>query len=95
MGNKGSTHPYKYLYGKIGEKKMLDKCPGSLIIFVHTWKCFVDDILIIWTGSEDEFRESVKASRTLTQGFDQVFDQGFEQELPKCVLKIKPDFDQL
>ena len=29
------------------------------------------------------------------QSFDQGFDQGFDQELPMCVLRIRPDFDQL
>ena len=34
------------------EKEMLHNCPAYLKQFLHTWKRFIDDILLIWTGSD-------------------------------------------
>jgi hypothetical protein len=39
------------------ENEMLKNCPTHLKQFLHTWKRFIDDILLIWTGSEQEFNE--------------------------------------
>ena len=39
------------------EKLLLENCPEHLKSFLHTWKRFIDDILVIWTGSDTEFRE--------------------------------------
>ena len=39
------------------ESEMLRNCPAQLRQFIHTWKRFIDDILLIWTGSEEEFHQ--------------------------------------
>ena len=39
------------------ENEMLRNCPAHLKQYLHTWKRFIDDILLIWTGSEQEFLE--------------------------------------
>ena len=39
------------------EREMLRNCPEHLKPFLHTWKRFIDDIILIWTGSEQQFEE--------------------------------------
>ena len=36
---------------------MLSKCPEHLQKFIHTWHRFIDDILVIWTGTDETFDE--------------------------------------
>ena len=42
--------------GKL-EKQLLQNCPENLKRFLHTWKRYIDDVLVIWAGSEAEFEE--------------------------------------
>ena len=42
------------------EKILLSKCPRNLKTFLHTWRRFIDDIFIIWTGSHAQFDEFFK-----------------------------------
>ena len=56
MGTRVAPTYANLFMGKL-EKEMLQNCPQHLKQFIHTWKRFIDDILIIWTGTEDDFLE--------------------------------------
>ena len=48
---------YANLFMGKPEKLLLENCPENLKGFLHTWKRFIDDILVMWTGSDAEFLE--------------------------------------
>ena len=54
MGTRVAPTYANIFMGKL-EKILLSKCPESLRKFLHTWKRFIDDIFIIWTGSYSQF----------------------------------------
>ena len=56
MGTRVAPTYANIFMGKL-EKLMLLKCPESLRKFLHTWKRFIDDIIVIWTGSEEQFSQ--------------------------------------
>ena len=56
MGTRVATTYANLFMGK-REKQMLENCPDQLKKFLHTWKRYIDDILVIWTGSDEEFKE--------------------------------------
>ena len=56
MGTRVAPTYANLFMGKL-EKEMLKNCPEQLKMFLHTWKRYIDDILVIWTGSDEEFRE--------------------------------------
>ena len=56
MGTRVAPTYANVFMGKL-EQLMLQRCPAHLRQFLHTWKRFIDDILVIWTGSEDQFKE--------------------------------------
>jgi hypothetical protein len=56
MGTRVAPTYANLFTGKL-EKEMLQNCPQHLKQLIHTWKRFIDDILIIWTGTEDDFLE--------------------------------------
>ena len=39
------------------EKDLLERAPGKQYIYKKFWRRFIDDILLIWTGSEEELKE--------------------------------------
>ncbi len=39
------------------EKDLLERAPGKEHIYKKFWRRFIDDILLIWTGSEKELKE--------------------------------------
>ena len=55
MGTRVAPTYANIFMGKL-EKLMLSRCPEALTKFLHTWKRFIDDILLIWTGTEEEFQ---------------------------------------
>ena len=56
MGTRVAPTYANLFMGKL-EKEILQNCPQHLKQFIHTWKRFIDDILIIWTGTEESFLE--------------------------------------
>ena len=56
MGTRVAPTYANVFMGKL-EKEMLSKCPEHLKKFIHTWRRFIDDILVIWTGSDETFNE--------------------------------------
>ena len=56
MGTRVAPTYANLFMGKL-EKLLLENCPENLKGFLHTWKRFIDDILVIWTGSDAEFLE--------------------------------------
>ena len=56
MGTRVAPTYANIFMGKL-EKITLSKCPRSLKEFLHTWRRFIDDILVIWTGTDEQFRE--------------------------------------
>ena len=56
MGTKVAPTYANIFMGKL-EKITLSKCPRSLKEFLHTWRRFIDDILVIWKGTDEQFRE--------------------------------------
>ena len=55
MGTRVAPTYANIFMGKL-ETKMLARCPEALTKFLHTWKRFIDDILLIWTGTDEEFQ---------------------------------------
>ena len=56
MGSRVSPTWANLFYGVL-EKKIQDNCPQHLKQFLFLWKRFIDDILIIFTGSWQQFQE--------------------------------------
>ena len=56
MGTRVAPTYENILMGKL-EKIMHSKCPRNLIKFLHTWRRFIDDIFIIWSGTSEQFSE--------------------------------------
>ena len=56
MGTRVSP-TYACLFMGLLEKKMLDNCPAHLKDFLFKWKRFIDDCLIFWTGTWEQFIE--------------------------------------
>ena len=56
MGTRVAPTYANLFMGKL-EKLLFEKCPGNLKKFIHTWKRFIDDIFVIWTGTHEEFLE--------------------------------------
>ena len=56
MGTRVAPTYANLFMGKL-EKQMLENCPDQLKKFLYTWKRYIDDILVIWTGSDEEFKE--------------------------------------
>ena len=56
MGTRVAPTYANIFMGKL-EKEILSNCPQHLQPFIHTWQRFIDDILIIWTGTEEQFSE--------------------------------------
>ena len=56
MGTRVAPTYANLFMGKL-EKEILLNCPQHLKQYIHTWKRFIDDILIIWTGTEETFAE--------------------------------------
>ena len=54
MGTRVAPTYANIFMGKL-ENILLSKCPGNLKNFLHTWRRFIDDIFIIWTGSHSQF----------------------------------------
>ena len=52
MGTKMAPAYANLFMGRL-ETKLINKAPN----LIHTWKRFIDDIFIIWTGSTEEFKE--------------------------------------
>lgn len=53
MGTKMAP-AYANLFMGRPETQLINQAPG----FIHTWKRFIDNIFIIWTGSTEEFENS-------------------------------------
>ena len=56
MGTRVAPTYANIFMGKL-EKEILQNCPQHLKQFLHTWKRYIDDILIIWTGTDEAFSE--------------------------------------
>ena len=56
MGTRVATTFAKLFMEKL-ERKMLDSCPKNLRDLIFTWKRYVDDVLIIFTGSHSQFND--------------------------------------
>ena len=56
MGTRVAPTYANVFMGKL-EKLMIQRCPAHLKHFLHTWKRFIDDIFVIWTGTENQFKE--------------------------------------
>ena len=56
MGTRPAPTYANIFMGKL-EKIMLSKCPRILKQFLHTWRRFIDDIFLIWTGTDEQFSE--------------------------------------
>ena len=56
MGTRVAPTYTNIFMGKL-EKEILSNCPQHLQPFIHTWQRFIDDILNIWTGTEEQFSE--------------------------------------
>ncbi len=54
-GNNLCTNCCQYLHG-VFEKDLLERAPGKQYIYKKFWGRFIDDILLIWTGSEKELK---------------------------------------
>ena len=56
MGTRVSPS-YANLFMAVLENKMIDNCPAHLKEFIYLWRRFIDDILIFWSGSWQQFLE--------------------------------------
>ena len=56
MGTRVAPTYANIFMGKL-EKVMLSKCPRNLRTFLHTWRRFIDDIFIIWSGTHEQFSQ--------------------------------------
>ena len=56
MGTRVAPTYANIFMGKL-EKFMLEKCPESLKPCLHTWRRFIDDIFLIWIGTDQQFDE--------------------------------------
>ena len=56
MGSRVSPSWANLFYGVL-EKKILQNCPQHLKQYVFLWKRYIDDILVIFTGSWEMFEE--------------------------------------
>ena len=56
MGSRVSPSWANLFYGVL-EKKILQNCPQHLKQHIFLWKRFIDDILVIFTGSWEQFEE--------------------------------------
>ena len=56
MGTRVSPS-YANLFMGLLEKKLLSNCPDHLKNFIYLWKRFIDDVIIFWTGTWDQFNE--------------------------------------
>ena len=52
MGTKMAPAYANLFFGRL-ETQLINQAPES----IHTWKRFIEDIFIIWTGSNEEFKE--------------------------------------
>ena len=59
MGTRVAPTYANLFMGKL-EKILLSKCPENLKQYLHTWKRFIDDIFIIWSGSCSQFEDFFK-----------------------------------
>ena len=56
MGTRAAPTYANIFMGKL-EKILISKCPRNLKKYLHTWRRFIDDIFIIWTGTCFQFEE--------------------------------------
>ena len=56
MGTRAAPTYANIFMGKL-ETIMSSKCPRSLKQFLHTWRRFIDDIFITWSGTYSQFDE--------------------------------------
>ena len=56
MGSRVSPSWANLFYGVL-EKKILENCPQDLKQHIFLWRRFIDDILVIFTGSWEQFEE--------------------------------------
>ena len=56
MGTRVAPTYANIFMGKL-EQILLSKCPRNLKTFIHTWRRFIDDIFVIWSGTQDQFQE--------------------------------------
>ncbi len=47
------------------EKDLLERAPGRQHIYKNFWKRYIDDILLIWTGTEEELKKFLAFIDTL------------------------------